>query len=133
MKFLSPRVHGYLDYVAVALLALAPTLFGFGGVAAVLCYVLAVAQLGMSLLTAYPLGIAHLIPFTVHGGVEVAVTVLLLVAPWLFGFSADLHARNFFLAAGVGLGVIYVVTNYHAADEYRRDRRARRDAQAGVY
>lgn len=116
MKFLTPRVHGYLDYIAVALLALAPTIFGFAGIAAVLCYVVAVAQLGMSLMTAYPLGVKKIIPFTVHGGVEVAVTVLFLVAPWLFRFSGDIAARNFFLAAGVGLGLIYVVTNYKAAD-----------------
>ncbi len=33
MKFINPRVHGYLDYALVALFALAPTLFGFGGIA----------------------------------------------------------------------------------------------------
>ena len=130
MKFLNPRVHGYLDYLAVALLALAPTLFGFGGIAAMLCYALAVAQLGMSLLTAYPLGIKHVIPFTVHGGVEVAVTILLLVAPWLLGFEGNLSARNFFLAAGIGLGLVYLTTDYRAADEYRRGTRIRRAAQA---
>lgn len=125
MKILSPRVHGYLDYVVVALLFLAPTLFGFAGIAATLCYVLGAAQLGMSLLTAYPLGIKHLIPFTVHGGVEVAVTIFLFVAPWLFGFSADHDARNFFLASGVGLGVVYLITDYKAADEYRHGRGGR--------
>lgn len=116
MKFLNPRVHGYLDYLAVAILALAPSIFGFGGAAAVLSYVVAAAQLGMSLMTAYPLGVKKVIPFTVHGGVEVAVTILFLVSPWLFGFAGDAAARNFFLAAGVGLGLVYLVTNYKAAD-----------------
>lgn len=116
MKFLNPRVHGYLDYMAVALLALAPTIFGFGGIAAVLSYVVAAAQLGMSLMTAYPLGVKKIIPFTVHGGVEVAVTILFLVSPWLFGFADHVTARNFFLGAGIGLGLVYVLTNYRAAD-----------------
>lgn len=133
MKFLSPRVHGYLDYLVVIALALAPTILGFHGAPRVLCYVLAIAQLGMSLLTAYPLGIKHLIPFTVHGGIEVGVTVLLLVAPWLFGFSPDMNARYFYLVSGIVLGIVYLVTNYHAADEYRRDRTTRREAQAGAY
>jgi len=124
MKLLSPRVHGYGDYLIVALLAVAPTLFGFVGTPAILCYVLAAAQLGMSLLTAYPLGVKHVIPFTVHGGVEVAITIFLLVAPWLFGFANDPHARNFFLVSGVGLGLVYLVTNYRAADAYRTDRPA---------
>ena len=116
MKFLNPRVHGYLDYLAVTLLALAPTIFGFGGVAAVISYVAAAAQLGMSLLTAYPLGVKKIIPFTVHGGVEVGVTILFLVSPWLFGFADHITPRNFFLGAGIGLGLVYLVTNYKAAD-----------------
>lgn len=116
MKFLNPRIHGYIDYVAVAMLALGPTIFGFAGIAAVLCYVLAVAQLGMSLMTAYPLGVAKVIPFTVHGGIEVAVTILLVSSPWLFGFADHVTPRNFFLVSAVALGLVYVVTNYKAAD-----------------
>jgi ABC-type multidrug transport system permease subunit len=115
MKFLSPRIHGYLDYVVVAALLLAPSIFGFGGIAAGLCYVLAVAQLGMSLLTAYPLGALKLLPFTIHGFVEAATAVLLVAAPWLFGFADVPEARNFFLASGVVLGVVWLVTDYKAA------------------
>jgi hypothetical protein len=125
MKFLDPRVHGYLDYAAVLLLALAPWLFGFGGAAATLCYVVAAAQLGMSLLTAYPLGIAKVIPFPIHGGVELVVAIGLVVAPWLFGFDEVNAARNFFIAAGIGLGFVYLVTDYRAARRYEGPRRER--------
>jgi hypothetical protein len=119
MKFLDPKSHGVIDYLAVVLVALAPTLFGFAGVAATLCYVVAAMQLGMSLLTAYPLSVAKVIPFTAHGAIELAVAIFLLVAPWLFGFSDTPAARNFFLVAGVGLVLVYAVTNYKAADQYR--------------
>jgi hypothetical protein len=115
MKVLSPRVHGYLDYAAVFLLLLAPTLFGFGGAAATLCYVLAAVQGGMSLLTAYPLGAAKVIPFTIHGVLESGAAVLMLAAPWLFGFSHYDAPRNFFLVSGVGLAVVIAVTNYRTA------------------
>ena len=125
MKFLDPRVHGYLDYAAVLLVALAPWLFGFGGIAATLCYVVAAAQLGMSLLTAYPLGIAKVIPFPIHGGVELVVAIGLVVAPWLFGFDGVNAARNFFIAAGIGLGFVYLVTDYRAARRYEGPRRER--------
>ena len=118
MKFLNPLVHGYIDYVAVALLTLAPSLFGFTGVAATICYALAVAQLGMSLVTAYPVSMAKLIPFTIHGGVELASSVFLVVAPWLFGFAMVEAARNFFVAAGIGLLLVYLVTDYKAAKQY---------------
>lgn len=116
MKILNPRVHGYLDYAAVLLLALAPTLFGFSGTPAALCYVLAIIQGGMSLMTAYPLGAVKVIPFTVHGGIELATAVFLVLSPWLLGFSDIASARNFFLVAGIGLGGVWLTTNYKAAD-----------------
>lgn len=118
MKVLSPKIHGFVDYVAVAVLIAAPSLFGFGGLAATICYVLAGAQLIMSLLTAYPLGIAHLIPFTLHGGVELVTSLFLVAAPWIFGFAAA--PRNFFLISGIGLLLVYLITNYRAADAYRK-------------
>lgn len=120
---LSPRIHGYIDYVAVALLALAPTLFGFSGLPAALCYILAVVQLGMSLLTAYPLGVASLIPFTVHGTIEAVTSVLLVIVPFLFGFSDVPAARNFFIIGGIVLFAVWLTTNYKAAG---------RPVQAGV-
>ncbi len=116
MKILSPRIHGFIDYAIVALLVLAPTLFGFGGVAATLCYVAAVAQGGMSLLTAYPLGVKGVIPFPIHGFIELAVGVLFVAAPWLFGFADDVAARNFFLVSGASVGVVFLLTNYRATE-----------------
>ncbi|HEX5746680.1 MAG TPA: hypothetical protein VFZ09_10565 [Archangium sp.] len=113
---LSPRIHGYGDYLIVALLALAPTLFDFSGLPAVFCYVLAVAQLGMSLLTAYPLGVAKIIPFTVHGSIELVVSFFLLLAPYMFGFSRVVSARNFFLVSAIGLFLVWLTTNYKAAE-----------------
>lgn len=112
MKLLSPRVHGFLDYLVVVFLLLAPSLFGFRGIAATLCYVLAPIQLVMSLLTDYPLGIAKVIPFPVHGAVELIVALGLIVMPWIFGFSIFAMQRNFFIASGVGLGLVWLVTNY---------------------
>ena len=115
-RVINPRIHGIIDYVIVAVLALAPSVFGFGGIAAALCYIIAVAQLGMSLLTAYPLGAAKVIPFPVHGGIELGAGVLAIVAPWLFRFSNVPAARNFFLVVGIAVAVVWGLTNYKAAE-----------------
>ena len=115
MKILSPRVHGYLDYGVVALLLLAPSLFGFAGVPATICYVLAVAHAAMTLLTAFPLGLAKIIPFSIHGAIELLASVFLLAAPWIFEFSAVPAARNFFVASGVALAVVWLITDYRSA------------------
>lgn len=115
MKVLNARVHGVLDYGVVALFALAPTLFGFEGTPEIACYVVAAVHLVMSLLTAYPLGILKLIPFPLHGRVEVVVVPSLVALPWLLGFSDVLAARNFFLAAAALIAVVVILTNYKSA------------------
>ncbi|WP_437733069.1 hypothetical protein [Sorangium sp. So ce1335] len=114
MKLLSPRHHGYIDYAAVALLALAPLALRFGTVPTSVCYVTALAHLVVTLLSDHPLGAARKIPFAVHGAVEFSIAVGLLAAPWLFGFSAELPARTFFVAAGIALLLVVLATSYTA-------------------
>lgn len=115
MKILSPRVHGYVDYAFVLILALSPTLFGFMGTAAALCYVLAILQLGMSMMTSYPLGMTKVIPFTLHGFIELLSAVGLVLAPYLFDFWEVVPARNVFIAFGVALFGVWMTTDYKAA------------------
>ncbi|WP_437650605.1 SPW repeat domain-containing protein [Sorangium sp. So ce362] len=115
MKILSPRVHGYIDYAVAALFLLAPSLFGFGGLPETLCYILGAVHVGMTLLTAFPLGAAKIIPFPVHGALEAAVAVFLVAAPWLFSFDAASAARNFYLVSGVAIGLVWLVTDYRSA------------------
>ena len=114
MKLLSPRVHGYLDLVVIAAFALAPTLLGFGSRAASLCYVLAGLHATLTLLTAFPMGLLKMIPFPVHGGLEATMAPLLVAAPWLVGFSRVGAARNFYIASGLVLGVVWLLTDYRA-------------------
>lgn len=123
MKVLDPRVHGFFDYAAVVVLLLGPLVLGFDGLAAAICYLLAAAFLGLSLLTAYPLGVARLIPFQLHGGVELVTAFFLVLAPWVLGFSAYDGSRPFYVVAGLGLGLLWLFTDYKAApDPYRGGR-----------
>lgn len=114
MKTLSPRVHGYIDIAVVAVLVLAPTLLGFGGRPASLCYVLAAIHTALTLLTAYPMGVLKMIPFPVHGGLEAVVAPLLVASPWLVGFAHVPAARSFFIASGLSLAAVWLLTNYKA-------------------
>ncbi len=114
MKILSPKVHGYLDFVVVIAFALAPTIFGLTGLPATIAYVLAVVHLALTLLTAFPLGVVGLIPFTIHGWIELLVSVGLVALPFIAGFSDIIMARNFYIAAGVVVFVVWLITNYQA-------------------
>ena len=89
MQFIPTRVHGIIDYLTGAVLILAPWLFGFadGGPAQWVPVVLGVAIIVYSLVTDYELAAATLIPVPVHLMLDVGGGLLLLVSPWLFGFS----------------------------------------------
>ncbi|MBI2391277.1 MAG: hypothetical protein HYV09_16935 [Deltaproteobacteria bacterium] len=115
MKILSPRVHGFIDYVAVVALAVAPSTFGLSGTPAALCYIFAILHLGLSIMTNYPMGVARVVPFTVHAGVELGAAVLFVVSPWLFRFSGDGVARNLLVAFGLLLAGVWAITDYKAA------------------
>jgi hypothetical protein len=115
MKVISPRMHGMLDYGTIALFALAPTLFNFDGPYATACYVLAAGYLLITLATDFPLGVMRLIPFPMHGGLELVSGLALLAAPFLFGFHDDnTVARNFFMIMGIVFLGSWMLTDWRA-------------------
>lgn len=117
MKILNPRVHGYIDYLVVLYFLAAPGLFGFSGLPATIFYVLAAAHLTLTLLTAYPLGVVKLIPFPLHGGIELLVGIALVALPWTLGFAnTELLARNIYVLSGAVLFVAWLITDYKTAE-----------------
>ncbi|TGE27240.1 SPW repeat domain-containing protein [Hymenobacter metallicola] len=115
MKVISPRVHGMLDYGTILLFALAPTLFDLDGTYATVCYILAAGYLVVTLLTDFPMGMAHLISFPMHGWLELISGIALLAAPFLFGFADDNEtARNFFMAMGALFVGSWMLTDWRA-------------------
>lgn len=118
MRKLSPRAHGWIDYLIVLFFVLAPSLFGYADdqAAATTSYIIAAAHLGLSVLTRYPLGIVKLIPFPTHGAIELAVGFVLIALPWIVGFDDNQVARNLFIGSGLAVFVVYAVTDYRRAD-----------------
>ncbi len=112
MKMISIKNHGFLDYVTVLAFALIPTIFGFEGIPAYLSYALAVIHLTMTLLTAFPLGAAKIIPVKFHKLVETIVGPVLIIVPWLLGFSENLTARYVYIAMGLIIIAVGVLTDY---------------------
>ncbi|WP_046246927.1 SPW repeat domain-containing protein [Hymenobacter terrenus] len=115
MKAISPTLHGVLDYGTCAFFALAPSLFNLQGTYATVCYVLAAGYLVISLLTNMPLGAMRVIPFPVHGKLELVSGLVLIASPWLFGFANDNEtARNLFAGAGIVFLLVYFLTDWYA-------------------
>jgi hypothetical protein len=116
MKFLSPKVHGFLDLAVIVVLLAAPSLFGFQSNASTVSYVLAGAYVLIVAFTAYPEGLVKAIPFTVHGAIELVLAPLLVLMPWIARFSSDTAGKAFFIVAGIALFGVWLVTDYKAAD-----------------
>lgn len=114
MKMMNPRLHGTMDYLFGLLLLVAPGLLGFSDTASTICYSVALIHLTMSVLTNYPYGIVKLIPFPVHGTIELVLAVTLLLMPWMAGFTEDVVGRNFFIFGGVALFGVWATTDYRA-------------------
>ena len=112
MRSIGPWVHGILDYASVILLAIAPRFTGFSGKQAMICYALAVVHLLLTVLTRYPLGVVKIVGFPIHGAIELLVSILLLVMPWLAGFSRGVLSTHFFVYFGLLLLVIWFLTDY---------------------
>lgn len=112
-KPISPRAHGAFDYVVVAVFALAPSALGLVELAAALSYGLAAVHLLLTLATAFPLGVAGLVPFRTHGAVEAAVGVALLVGGLVLFRNV---ALVFFLAVGAAVLAVWALTDYAGAD-----------------
>jgi hypothetical protein len=111
-KPINARVHGVLDYAAVAAFLNAPMVFGFHGTPAAIVYWLAGIHLLMTGFTDFPYGLFKMIPFRVHGVIDALAGIFLLVAPWLFGFAADAAARNFFIGIGIVILIVAALTDF---------------------
>jgi hypothetical protein len=117
-KPLKPTPHGVADYVWAGTMIAAPWVFGFrrNRAATINAVAAGAAHLGLSLFTRYPLGVAKVIPFKVHGMIEASTGAFMTAAPWLLGFANDERARAVHLAAGLGTFGVVAATDYEAAD-----------------
>jgi hypothetical protein len=113
MKFLTPRIHGYLDYVTVVIFLIAPLVLGLEGLSAVISYALAVIHLLMTILTDFPFGFAKMIHFKKHGWVETVVGPLVLLLPFIVGLYET--ARIFYITMGIIIIVVSLLTDYKQA------------------
>lgn len=106
-----PRIHGMLDYLVGAFLIALPWLFGVdgGGGRTLIPILLGAGTILYSLFTDYEMGLVPRIPLPVHLGLDVAVGLFLIAAPFLFSFARDV--MDPYLAIGVLEVVAAVATD----------------------
>lgn len=122
MRFISPRVHGALDYGVAAVLIGAPLVRGFAGVsiaAAVIAIGGGLGLLAYSLLTDYSAGVRALIPFRRHLILDTIAALTMLAAPFLLGFEGE--PRAFYLTIGTAVLAVVACTQPEGASERATD------------
>jgi len=107
-------VHVLLEYGVGVLTILSPFLFSFDDDAAKIVAVLIGAGIVvLAVVSDAPTGLARTLPNASHVVIDYVLGLLLIVAPFVFGFSGDdTAATAYFIALGVGYVVLAVLTRY---------------------
>jgi hypothetical protein len=98
---ISSKIHAMLDYLVGLLLIAVPWLLGFAddSAATVIPVILGASTLLYSILTNYEYSLAKVIPYRIHLTIDFIAGALLLVSPWLFGFSDRIYLPHVILGA----------------------------------
>ena len=118
MRFLSPRIHGFLDYAVAFLLIGAPLALDFAATTALGAAVSIAAGIGLvvySLLTDYSAGLRALIPWRVHLILDAVAAVALLALPFVAGFGGA--PRAFFVGVAVAVLAVVAVSQVDLGEE----------------
>ncbi|MGI8510154.1 MAG: hypothetical protein ACR2MQ_12590 [Gemmatimonadaceae bacterium] len=113
MKLIPPSVHRALDLVTVAIFALAPIFLHLSGPPAMLSYALAVIHMLLTLATKFPDVGKRPIALKLHGLIELVVGIVLLVLPWVVGWTGT--ARTYYTVMGVIILVVWALSKYEHA------------------
>jgi hypothetical protein len=110
----SLSIHVLIEYGVGLLTILAPFLFSFDDSAAkVVSVLIGAGILVLAVVTDAPTGLARSLPVASHVVIDYVLGLLLIVAPFVFGFAGDdTAATAYFIAIGVGYLVLTVLTRY---------------------
>jgi len=108
MKFITKRIHAYLDYPVAISLMLLPVLLGLGRsnpLAFQISIATGIAALILTVLTDHHLGVLKVLSYKLHLTVDFLVGVVFVAAPFLFSFSG-LDAYYYRVIGGTVLLVV---------------------------
>ncbi len=114
-KFVTQKMHAYIDYpVAIGLLVM-PFILGLGTsnpLAFWLSVVTGVAAFALTLLTDHETGVIRVLSYKLHLTVDFLVGVTFIIAPFVLGFSGLDAAYYWVLGA-----TVLVVVGFHKPED----------------
>lgn len=101
IRFLTPTLHGVLDYAAATGLIVLPFILGFGGLALWLSVAGGIGLIGYSLLTDYAFSAAAVISFKTHLVLDLAAALSFAAAPFVFSWGGLIMGYYLVMAGAV--------------------------------
>jgi hypothetical protein len=110
VRVLPAWFHAIADYAVGALLIIVAIAAGDGGKEVGLGVVVGATVLLVSMLTKYPLGVAKVLPFTVHSAGDYLAAALLVISPFALSFNDS--DGGLAVVMGIAVLAVSLVTNY---------------------
>jgi hypothetical protein len=118
VRLLPAWLHAIADYAVGAGLIVIALAVGGSGKAVAAGVVVGATVLVVSMLTKYPLGVAKVLPFTVHSAGDYLAAALLLIAPFALKFhNSDTGLTAVYIVAGIAVLGVSLITNYQFSDK----------------
>jgi len=109
MRFITKKMHAFLDYPVAISLILLPFLLGLGSTnptALYLSIATGFAALSLTLLTDHQLGLFRVISYKIHLIIDFIVAIVFILAPFIFSFQG-VDAYYYWI---IGVTVFFVVS-----------------------
>jgi hypothetical protein len=118
VRLLPAWFHAIADYAVGFGLIIIAIAVGGSGKAVAAGVVVGATVLVVSMLTRYPLGVAKVLPFTVHSAGDYLAAALLVLSPFVLNFhNTDSGLTAVYVVAGAAVLAVSLVTNYQYSDK----------------
>jgi uncharacterized membrane protein HdeD (DUF308 family) len=120
--FVPLDVHAAIEPIAAIVLIAAPWIFGFSDVnsAKVISIVIGVIMLLSGAMTRWRFAVVRVIPLRMHFMTDLLLGLVLILAPFIFGFSSNGAATRFTIIAGVLELMTALATRWEPVAAYDR-------------
>lgn len=112
MKILSSKAHGIIDYLFAFFLLASPTIFQMEGNLCTITYVSGAAHLAITLLTDFEMGAIKVIPFRIHGLIELPVAAALAAIAYWFNNMGNMFGFYLYAALAAVVIIVFLITDF---------------------
>ncbi len=110
--------HGIIEYIAGVAFIAAPLLFGFeSGSATGVSVAMGIVILLVAGTTTGPTGLVDGLSVSAHVVLDYALAVLLIIAPFVLGFSDEQEPTIFFIVLGIVHLLLTIATRFEGSEQ----------------